>query len=296
MPVPDAVKVAITGRKFTAEGPKGKLELELPERTTAALEDGSVVVARENDEKRSKAMHGLARSLINNMVIGVEKGFVKKLEIHGVGFKAAVQGQVINLQLGYSHDINYPIPQGINVTVESSTQIPSKVRTRHSWARLPQKSVPFTPWNPTRAKACATPMRTWCASKANRCNRRTMRPEQKRKIEQKRRWRIRKKVQGTAERPRMSVRFTGRNIYVQFIDDQARRTVASASTRHKAQADRDNLKSNKAAAEAIGKAASEAAKGAGIEAVVFDRSGSRFIKGGKIDVLANAVREGGVKF
>ena len=123
-----------------------------------------------------------------------------------------------------------------------------------------------------------------------------MRPEQKRKIEQKRRWRIRKKVQGTAERPRMSVRFTGRNIYVQFIDDEARRTVASASTRHKAQADRESLKSNKAAAEAIGKAASEAAKGAGIEAVVFDRSGSRYIKGGKIDVLANAVREGGVKF
>ena len=123
VPVPDAVKVAINGRKFTAEGPKGKLELELPERTTAALEDGSVVVARENDEKRSKAMHGLARSLINNMVIGVEKGFVKKLEIHGVGFKAAVQGQVINLQLGYSHDINYPIPQGINVNVESGTQI-----------------------------------------------------------------------------------------------------------------------------------------------------------------------------
>ena len=95
-----------------------------------------------------------------------------------------------------------------------------------------------------------------------------MRPEQKRKIEQKRRWRIRKKVQGTAERPRMSVRFTGRNIYVQFIDDQARRTVASASTRHKSQADRDNLKSNKAAAEAIGKAASEAAKGSPVAAPV----------------------------
>ena len=123
-----------------------------------------------------------------------------------------------------------------------------------------------------------------------------MKPEVKRKTEQKRRFRIRNKVKGTSVRPRMSVRFTGRNIYVQFIDDQARRTVAAASTRHKAQAGRDKLKSNKAAAEAIGKAASEAAKGAGIEAVVFDRSGSRYIKGGKIDVLANAVREGGVKF
>ena len=123
VPVPDAVKVAINGRKFTAEGPKGKLELELPERTTAALEDGSVVVARENDEKRSKAMHGLARSLINNMVIGVEKGFVKKLEIHGVGFKAAVKGDVVDLALGYSHPINYKLPAGVKAVVEDQTKI-----------------------------------------------------------------------------------------------------------------------------------------------------------------------------
>ena len=123
-----------------------------------------------------------------------------------------------------------------------------------------------------------------------------MRPEVKRRMEQKRRWRIRNKVKGTAQRPRMSVRFTERNIYVQFIDDDAGKTLASASTRHKAQENREKLAANKISAETVGKAASEAAKEAGIETVVFDRSGTRYVKGGKVDTLARAVRSGGVKF
>ena len=123
-----------------------------------------------------------------------------------------------------------------------------------------------------------------------------MRPEVKRKTEQKRRFRIRNKVKGTSVRPRMSVRFTERNIYVQFVDDEKGQTLASASTRHKAQADRDKLAANKIAAEQIGKAAAEAAKGVGITEVIFDRSGSRYIKGGKVDILANAARAEGLKF
>ena len=123
-----------------------------------------------------------------------------------------------------------------------------------------------------------------------------MRPEIKRKTEQKRRWRIRNKIQGTAERPRMSVRFTGRHIYVQFIDDSIGKTLASASTRHKALAEGQKFFSNKASAGVIGKAAADAAKSAGIEAVVFDRSGARYVKDGKVDTLASAAREGGLKF
>ncbi len=123
-----------------------------------------------------------------------------------------------------------------------------------------------------------------------------MRPEVKRKTEQKRRFRIRNKIKGTSVRPRMSVRFTERNIYVQFVDDEKGQTLASASTRHKAQADRDKLAANKIAAEQIGKAAAEAAKGVGITEVIFDRSGSRYIKGGKVDILANAARAEGLKF
>ena len=123
-----------------------------------------------------------------------------------------------------------------------------------------------------------------------------MKPEVKRKTEQKRRFRIRNKVKGTSVRPRMSVRFTERNIYVQFVDDEKGQTLASASTRHKAQADRDKLAANKIAAEQIGKAAAEAAKGIGITKVIFDRSGSRYIKGGKVDILANAAHAEGLKF
>lgn len=123
-----------------------------------------------------------------------------------------------------------------------------------------------------------------------------MRPEVKCKIEQKRRYRIRNKVKGTSSRPRMSVRFTERNIYVQFIDDEKGHTLASASTRHRTEADRDKLAANKIAAEKIGKTAAEVAKVAGIAEVIFDRSGARYVKGGKIDVLANAARAEGLKF
>ena len=123
VPVPDAVKVAINDRTISAEGPKGKLQMELPELTSAKLEENQVLVTRESEVKRARAMHGLARSLINNMVVGVEKGFEKKLEIHGVGFKATLQGKVLNLQLGYSHDINHNIPDGIIVTVDKGTNI-----------------------------------------------------------------------------------------------------------------------------------------------------------------------------
>ena len=123
-----------------------------------------------------------------------------------------------------------------------------------------------------------------------------MRPEQKRKVAQRRRWRIRKKLHGTAERPRMAVRFTERNIYVQFINDDEGRTLASASTRHKGQEGRETLSANKAGAEVVGAAAGEAAKVAGITNVIFDRCGTRYVQDGKIDVLAHAATRAGLNF
>ena len=121
-----------------------------------------------------------------------------------------------------------------------------------------------------------------------------MRTEVKHQRERRRRWGMRKKIIGTAARPRMSVRFTGRNIYVQFVDDEAGRTLASSSTRHKLQSDRDKLAANKESAGVIGKAAAAIAKEQGIEAVVFDRSGASYH--GKVAELADAAREGGLKF
>lgn len=121
--VPAQVKVEIKGRDCVVEGPKGRLHLSMPPRTSAILKENQILVQRKDDSPESKAMHGLARSLINNMVVGVSKGFVKRLEIHGVGFKAAVQGKVVNLSLGYSHPINYPIPDQVSVKVEENTKV-----------------------------------------------------------------------------------------------------------------------------------------------------------------------------
>ena len=123
VPVPAKVKVEIKGQKVLVEGPKGKLDFELPRRTGATLENGNVLISRQGDDAEAKALHGLSRSIVNNMVKGVSEGFVKKLEIQGVGFKAAVQGTNVNLNLGYSHPLNYPIPAQVKVTVEENTKI-----------------------------------------------------------------------------------------------------------------------------------------------------------------------------
>lgn len=121
-----------------------------------------------------------------------------------------------------------------------------------------------------------------------------MKNAKKQRLAQLRHWRVRKKVIGTSERPRMSVRFTGEHIYVQFIDDAAGVTLASASTRHKSTLDREKLAANTTSAKTIGAAAAIAAKDKGISSVVFDRSGARYH--GKVKALADAAREGGLKF
>jgi large subunit ribosomal protein L6 len=121
--VPPKVKVEINGRQVSVEGPKGKLDLQLPLRMTAKLDGGSVVVSRAGEDAEAKSLHGLSRALVNNMIKGVSEGFVKKLEIQGVGFKAAVQGDRVNLSLGYSHPVNYLIPPQIKVTVEENTKL-----------------------------------------------------------------------------------------------------------------------------------------------------------------------------
>src|SRR4051812_9243781 len=115
--IPAKVKVEVKGSKVLVEGPKGKLDWELPPSVGAAVNGDSVNVSMKDESRDTSAKHGLARSLINNMVKGVSDGFQKKLEIQGVGFKAAVQGKNLNLSLGFSHPILFPIPTDIKVTV-----------------------------------------------------------------------------------------------------------------------------------------------------------------------------------
>ena len=121
-----------------------------------------------------------------------------------------------------------------------------------------------------------------------------MRTQDKQRLQQLRHWRIRKKVVGTAERPRMAVKFTGEHIYVQFIDDGAGKTLASTSTMHKSTANKESISANVNGAKIIGALAAEAAKSKGISAVVFDRSGARYH--GKVKALADAAREAGLQF
>lgn len=121
--IPPKVKVEVKGQKVAVEGPKGKLSFDLPEHTSAVVEDGKVVVKRAGESAEMRALHGMSRAMVNNLVQGVTEGFAKRLEINGVGYKAAVQGKVLNLSLGYSHPVNFTVPEGIKITVEENTKI-----------------------------------------------------------------------------------------------------------------------------------------------------------------------------
>ena len=150
--VPPKVKVEIKGQKVSVEGPKGKLNWELPKRTSLKVEGGNIVVSRDNDDAQSKALHGLSRALVNNMVKGVSEGFVKKLAIQGVGFKAAVQGKNVNLSLGYSHPLLYPIPDQIKVTVEENTKLTIEGPDKAEVGRVAAEIRSYYPPEPYKGK------------------------------------------------------------------------------------------------------------------------------------------------
>jgi len=121
--VPDGVEVNVQGSHITIKGPKGTLERDINENLTVSVEDGKIYVKRPNDETEMKSLHGLTRSLINNMVIGVKEEFKKELEINGVGYRVQKQGNDLNLTLGYSHPVIYKAPAGISFDVPNPNSI-----------------------------------------------------------------------------------------------------------------------------------------------------------------------------
>jgi large subunit ribosomal protein L6 len=122
--IPDKVKVNIDSEgSVSVEGPKGKLNWKLPHDIKASVKDNHVSVVRQAETRSVKALHGLSRSLVHNMVQGVSEGFSKQLEIEGVGFKAAVQGSTLNLSLGFSHPVQFSIPKDIKIIVADNTKI-----------------------------------------------------------------------------------------------------------------------------------------------------------------------------
>jgi large subunit ribosomal protein L6 len=152
VPIPAKVKVSVSGDRVTVEGPKGNLGLSLPRFTNAKVDGTSVCLGRTAETAEAKAMHGLARALVNNMVKGVSEGFQKKLEIQGVGFKAAVQGNLVNMTLGYSHPILYPIPAGIKVVVEENTKITIDGADKEVVGRVAAELRSYYPPEPYKGK------------------------------------------------------------------------------------------------------------------------------------------------
>ena len=150
--IPPKVKVKVDGQKVFVEGPKGKLDLELHRRTSLKVDGDKLVVSRQGDDAEAKALHGLSRALVNNMVRGVSEGFVKRLGIQGVGFKAAVQGKSVNLSLGYSHPLLYPIPEQIKVTVEENTKLTIEGPDKAVVGRVAAEIRAFYPPEPYKGK------------------------------------------------------------------------------------------------------------------------------------------------
>lgn len=121
--IPSGVKVAFSDSVLTIEGPKGKLSRQVMAGVSLEILPSSIEVKRADDGLQARSAHGLTRTLVNNMVVGVTKGFERALEINGVGYRAEAKGDVLNLSLGYSHPINYALPAGITVEVDKMTKL-----------------------------------------------------------------------------------------------------------------------------------------------------------------------------
>jgi large subunit ribosomal protein L6 len=150
--IPAGVTVEIEGRDVNVKGPKGEVGSRLPVEISARVDDGRVLVERSGDKSRDKAMHGLARSLIANMVEGVTAGFTKKLEIIGVGYRAEASGRKVRLSLGFSHPIEYPVPQGIEVKTPSPTQIEVSGADRQVVGQVAAELRALRPTEPYKGK------------------------------------------------------------------------------------------------------------------------------------------------
>ena len=155
--VPKEVKISCDASKVEVTGPKGHLLHLLPQGITVSMDEGKILVQRPNDQRTSRSLQGLTRSLIANMVTGVTQGFEKKLEIVGVGFRADVEGKALKLSLGFSHPVSFPLPEGIRAEVEKQTLITVKGIDDNRSAPLLQNCDRSNPRNPTRGKGSVMP-------------------------------------------------------------------------------------------------------------------------------------------
>ena len=150
--LPSGVQVNIQGNHISVKGNKGQLNWDIPEPITVKQESESLLVERPDDERKNRALHGTSRALIANMVKGVSEGFERKLEINGVGYRASAQGSTLNLELGYSHPINYELPKGITAEVEKNVQITLRGIDKQVLGETAAKVRSFRPPEPYKGK------------------------------------------------------------------------------------------------------------------------------------------------
>ena len=203
---------------------KASCNWTLPREIKASVKDNRVSLVRDAETRSVKALHGLSRSLVHNMVQGVSEGFTKNLEIEGVGFKAAVQGSNLNLSLGKSHPILFPIPKEIKITVTDNTKIAIAGHRQESRRPGGRGHSPVLP-----AGALQGQRRALCGRSRSPQGRQdrsiVMALRDRKEIRHRIHTRIRKRVSGTAERPRLAVHFSGKHVYAQVIDDDAGKTL-----------------------------------------------------------------------
>ena len=150
--IPSGVEVLLSGQTLTAKGRLGTLSLLVSNEVNASIADGTVTIVPKSDTKRSRAMWGTTRALVNNIVTGVSTGFSVNLEITGVGYRAQVQGNTLNLQLGYSHDVPFPIPSDVKITCERPTVITVSGADRHRVGQIAADIRAYRPPEPYKGK------------------------------------------------------------------------------------------------------------------------------------------------
>ncbi len=150
--VPDKVEVRIDGQRVEAKGPKGTLSVTLVDDVTVEMSNGEVVVAPRHDTRRARAMWGMSRTLVQNIVTGVSEGYSKTLEISGVGYRAQLKGKDLQLQLGFSHDVIHKIPEGIEVQVPKPTEIVISGIEKQKVGQVAAEIRAYRPPEPYKAK------------------------------------------------------------------------------------------------------------------------------------------------
>ncbi len=150
--LPSGVEVNIANQHVTLKGPKGELDFSVPEPIRIRLEDQSLLVERPDDERKNRALHGTSRALLANMVTGVTTGFQRKLLITGVGYRASVQGDILTLELGYSHPIKYELPEGVSASVEKNVEITLTCINKQVLGEAAAKIRSFRPPEPYKGK------------------------------------------------------------------------------------------------------------------------------------------------